>query len=171
VVASLDEKYNQLQHEVLHQKEKGKTSLVDNLLHGTASPFTDRIFAILLLEKFKVLSITTFIGIKDPIEHMDNYRAHMDLHGTPVEVAGRAFSLTLSGSAQDWFRKLPPNSIDSFDDLRRKFLVQFLVRRVRKKPSSNLMLLHQQDDESLKDFIIRFNQAKLSMESPKDEMV
>jgi len=42
VMASLDEKYNCLQQEV-HQQEKGKTSLVDNLLHGTASPFTDQI--------------------------------------------------------------------------------------------------------------------------------
>jgi hypothetical protein len=40
VVASLDEKYSHLQQEI-HQKKKGKTSLVDNLLHGTASPFTD----------------------------------------------------------------------------------------------------------------------------------
>jgi hypothetical protein len=34
-----------------------------------------------------------------------------------------------------------------------------------------LLSLRQHDDESLKDFIMRFNQAKLSVESPTDEMV
>lgn len=65
VMASLDEKYNRLQQEV-HQQEKGKPSLVDNLLHGTTSPFTDQISEVLLPEKFKIPSIAPFIGIKDP---------------------------------------------------------------------------------------------------------
>jgi chlorite dismutase len=34
-----------------------------------------------------------------------------------------------------------------------------------------LLSLRQHDDESLKDFIMRFNQAKLSVESPTDQMV
>jgi hypothetical protein len=72
VVASLDEKYNRLQQEV-HQKEKGKTSLVDNLLHGTTSLFTDRISIVLLPKKFKIPSIATFTEIEDPTEHLDNY--------------------------------------------------------------------------------------------------
>jgi hypothetical protein len=121
VVASLGEKYNRLQKEV-HQKEKGKTSLEDNLLHGTASHFINQISVVLHPKKFKVPSIITFTRIKDPTEHLDNYRAHMDLHGTSTVVACRAFPLTLFGSARDWFRKLPPKSIDSFNDLGRNFL-------------------------------------------------
>jgi hypothetical protein len=46
-----------------------------------------------------------------------------------------------------------------------------MVGCVQKKPSGHLMLLCQQDDESLKDLIMRFNQAKLSVVSPIDEMV
>jgi hypothetical protein len=136
-----------------------------------ASPFTDQISAILLPEKFKVPSITTFTGNEDPTEHLDNYRAHLDLHETVTEVACRAFPFILFGSARDWFRKLSAKSIDSFDDLGRKFLVQFLVGRVRKKPSGHLMPLCQQDDESLKDHIMRFSQAKLFGESLTNKMV
>jgi hypothetical protein len=98
VVASLGEKYNHLQQEV-HQKEKGKTSLVDHLLHGTASPFTDQISRVLLPEKFKIPSIVTFTRIEDPTQHLDNYGDDMDLHGTPIKVMCRAFPLTLFGSA------------------------------------------------------------------------
>jgi hypothetical protein len=95
----------------------------------------------------------------------------MDLHRTLSEVACRAFPLTLLGSTRDWFRKLPPKSIISFEYLGRKFLIQFLVGRVRKKPSGHLMSMRQRDDESLRDYIMRFNQAKLSTENPMDEMV
>jgi hypothetical protein len=56
-------------------------------MHCTASPFTNQIAVVLLPEKFKVPSIVTFTRIEDPIEHLDNYQAHLDLHGTPTEVA------------------------------------------------------------------------------------
>jgi hypothetical protein len=46
-----------------------------------------------------------------------------------------------------------------------------MVGRTCKKPSGHLMPLRQQDDESLKDFVMRFNQEKLFAESPTDEMV
>lgn len=113
----------------------------------------------------------TFTKIEDPTEHLDNYWAHMDLHRTPLEGACRAFPLTLSESAQDRFKKLPPKSINSFDDSVRKFLVQFLVKRIQKKSTGHLMSMCQQDDESLRDYIIRFNQAKSSIEATTDEMV
>jgi hypothetical protein len=76
-----DEKYNQLQQEI-QQKGKGKISQVDSLLNRSF-PFTERIMAIQLPEKFKIPSIQTYIGIEDPIEHLDNYKTHMDLQGTP----------------------------------------------------------------------------------------
>lgn len=125
-VAALDEKYNRLQQE-MNQQERGKTTLVDNLLHGKASPFTCRISTIRLPEKFKVPSIAVFTRIEDSTEHLDSYRAHLDLHGTPPEVACRAFPLTLSGNARNWFQKLSLRSIDDFNDLGWKFLTQFLV--------------------------------------------
>jgi hypothetical protein len=50
-----------------------------------------------LPHKFKVPDIAVYIGLKDPIEHLDNFQAHMDLHGTPDEVACRAFPLPQLG--------------------------------------------------------------------------
>jgi hypothetical protein len=46
-----------------------------------------------------------------------------------------------------------------------------MAGRIRKKPSSHLLTLRQHDDESLKDFIMRFNQVKLYVDSPTDEIV
>jgi hypothetical protein len=108
--------------EEIHQQDKSKTSLVDNLLQKMASPFTDQVASFHLPEEFKVPDISIYTGLEDPIEHLDNFGAHLNLHGTPDEVACRAFPLTLSGNALDWFRKLPPKSIKEFDALDKTFL-------------------------------------------------
>jgi hypothetical protein len=168
VVAALEKKCDLLQES--SQNGKGKTSVVDNLLQGIASPFTERIVAMRLPDKFKVPSIPIFTGKEDPTEHLDQYQAHLDLHGTSDEVACRAFPLTLGGNARDWFRKIPPSSVDSFADLGRKFLIQFFAGRKRKKSSGHLLTLVQGKDESLKSYIMRFNQEKLSLDNVTDEM-
>jgi hypothetical protein len=137
----------------IQQNNKGKISRVDNLLNRS-SPFTERVMAIQLPEKFKISAIQTYTGIEYPTEHLDNYKMHMDLQGTPREMACQAFSLTLSSSARDWFRKLPPSSITCFDDLERKFVTQFLAGCKRKKPSGQLMAMRQKEGESLKYYVV-----------------
>jgi hypothetical protein len=66
--------------EVVHRKDRGKASLVDNLLQKPSSPFTDEVAKFLLPEKFKVPDVPTYTGVEDSIKHLDNFRAHMDLH-------------------------------------------------------------------------------------------
>jgi hypothetical protein len=124
-----------------------------------------------LPEKFKVPNITTYTGREDPVEHLDNYRAHLDLQGTLDEVACRALLLTLSGSARDWYRRLPPRSIRNFDEFRKVLLTQFMAEIVRRKPTRALMSTQQGRDESLKDFLQRFNQERLTTDNPTKEFV
>jgi len=71
----------------IYQRDKGKTSLVYNLLQKTASPFTDQVAYFHLPENFNVLDIATCIGLKDPIEYLENFQSHLDLHSTPEEIA------------------------------------------------------------------------------------
>lgn len=87
----------------IYQWDKSKTSLADNLLQKTASPFTVQVAGLRLPETFKVLDIATFTGFKDPIEHLENYGSHLDLHGTPEEIACRAFPLTLQKKKKTGF--------------------------------------------------------------------
>jgi hypothetical protein len=72
---------------------------VDNVLLKMASPFTDQVATFLFPERFKVTDILIYTELEDPIEHLENFRAHMDLYKIPDEVACRAFPLTLSGNA------------------------------------------------------------------------
>lgn len=54
-----------------------------------------------LPEKFKVPQILSYANNGDPLDHLENFRAHLDLHGTLNEVVCRAFPLTLFGNARD----------------------------------------------------------------------
>jgi len=56
-------------------------------------------------------------------------------------------------------------------DLSRMFLTQFMAGRVRRKPSGSLMSLHQGPEESLRDFFMRFNQARLEAEAATDDFI
>ncbi|XP_057515034.1 uncharacterized protein LOC130796691 [Actinidia eriantha] len=82
----------------------------------------------------------------------------------------KAFSATLKGSARSWFRKLPPGTIDSFGDLSRLFVSNFMSCRIRQKNASHLFTIHQKETERLKDYVKRFNQAILKVEDPSDKM-
>ncbi|GFY81798.1 hypothetical protein Acr_02g0000380 [Actinidia rufa] len=82
-----------------------------------------------------------------------------------------AFSATLKGPARSWFRKLSPGTIDSFGDLSRLFVANFMSCRNRQKNASHLFTIHQKENESLKEFVKRFNQAILEVEDPSDKVI
>jgi len=79
--------------------------------------------------------------------------------------------LTLLGNARDWFRKLPPNFVDKFKKLSKIFLTMFLAFRKRKKPSGYLLTLHQQSNESLKEFMAQFNREKIKIKDKTEDVV
>jgi hypothetical protein len=77
----------------------------------------------------------------------------------------------LLGKARDWLRNLLPKSIDNFGTLGRKFLAQFVFGRTRRKPRGYLLSVRQGPNESLKDYLWRFNQEKLETESVPDDFI
>ncbi|GFY98929.1 hypothetical protein Acr_13g0003300 [Actinidia rufa] len=91
--------------------------------------------------------------------------------GCSDEVMCKAFSATLKGPARSWFRKLSPGTVDSFGELSRLFIANFMSCRNRQKNASHLFTVHQKETESLKDFVKRFNQAVLDVEDPSDKVI
>jgi hypothetical protein len=140
-----------------------------DMLEDESLPFTGRVKAYPMPDKFKMPRIEKYDGNGDPQEHLEAFREHIVLHGTPDEIACRAFPLTLKGVAKDWFTGLPPKSVATFKDLGRLFLTQFLATRKRKKDPTCLLTLRQDKEESLKDFMLRFNREKLEVDTPDDK--
>lgn len=144
-------------------------SMAENLMSNTNLPFTDHVVRLPLLDKFKVPRVDRCDESGDLSDHMEGFCAHLILHGTPNEIAYRAFPLNLKGVAKEWFNNLSPKSIDNFDTQGHQFLNQFLVVRRRKRNPAYLLSLVQSKIESLKNYIRRFNREKLSIENSNED--
>ncbi|GFZ17188.1 hypothetical protein Acr_26g0004580 [Actinidia rufa] len=132
----------------------------------------ERILRARISSKFKLpTQLGIYEGKTDPMDHLDSYKSLMSLQGCSDEVMCKAFSTTLKGPARSWFRKLSPGTIDSFGDLSRLFVANFMSCRNRQKNASHLFTIHQKEAESLKDFVKRFNQAILEVEDSSDKVI
>ncbi|GFZ11327.1 hypothetical protein Acr_22g0007250 [Actinidia rufa] len=145
---------------------------VDALVRQTDPPFTERVLRTRISSKFKLpTQLGIYEGKTDPMDHLDSYKSLMSLQGCSDEVMCKAFSATLKGPARSWFRKLSPGTVDSFGELSRLFVANFMSCRNRQKNASHLFTVHQKETESLKDFVKRFNQAVLDVEDPSDKVI
>lgn len=61
-------------------------------------------------------------GFRDPVDHVENFKAHVMLHSFLDEIAYRAFPLTLREIVREWFDTLRLGTIDSFGELTRQFI-------------------------------------------------
>ena len=91
------------------------------------------------------------------MDHLNSYKNLMTLQGYLDDIMCKAFLATLKGSVRSWFRKLSPRTIDSFGDLSRLFVVNFMSCRVKTEECLLPFIVHQKDGESLKDYIKRVN--------------
>ncbi|XP_057484602.1 uncharacterized protein LOC130770973 [Actinidia eriantha] len=145
---------------------------VDTLVRQTEPPFTERILRARVSSRFKLpTQLGIYEGKTDPMDHLDSYKSLMLLQGCSDEVMCKAFSATLKGSARSWFRKLLPGTVDSFGDLSRLFVANFMSCRIRQKNASHLFTIHQKETERLKDYVKRFNQAILEVDDPSNKVV
>jgi hypothetical protein len=142
---------------------KGKSTAIEDALKSTNLPFTLRVLNFPLPPKFKVPPVSLYDGTTDHMAHLEQFRAHVALRGVPDEIACKAFPLTLTGTAREWFASIPPNTIDNFTDLAKHFLANFMSTHRRKMPISYLMTVQQKDSESLKDYVDRFQKERLTV--------
>nr|GEY81068.1 reverse transcriptase domain-containing protein [Tanacetum cinerariifolium] len=67
------------------------------------------------------------------------------------------FNSTLTGNARVWFDDFPPESIDSYDNLKKAFLENYLQQKKHIKDPIELHNIKQRDGESAKDFVRKYN--------------
>ena len=72
---------------------------VKDLVHRTDSLFTALINGHPLLSKFKMPSLDSYDGMRDPFDHIATFKTTMHLQGVPNEIMCRAFPTTLKGPA------------------------------------------------------------------------
>ena len=126
-----------------------RTNPVKDLVHRTNSPFTASFDGHPLPPKFKMPSLDSHDGTRDPFDHIATFKTTMHLQGVPNEIMCRAFPTTLKGLARVWISKIPPNTVSSFEELSKLFVNNFIGGQRHKHFSSSLLTIKQGENESL----------------------
>ena len=144
---------------------------VDDLVHRTDSPFMPFNNSHPLPSKFKMPSLDLYDGTRDPCDHIATFKTTMHLQGVPDEIMCRAFPTTLKGPARVWFSKIPPNSVNSFNELSKLFVNNFIGGQRHKRSSSSLLTIEQMENESLRSFMTHFNREALKVDEMDDKLL
>ncbi|XP_057246818.1 uncharacterized protein LOC104908818 [Beta vulgaris subsp. vulgaris] len=131
------------------------------------SPFADPIALIEVPKRFSVPSMKLYDGTADPNDHVAQYKQRMITILIPKNMREacmcKGFGSTLTGPALQWFINLNNGTISSFAQLVNAFNMQFASSRKMEKQASDLHRIMQKSDESLKEFVNRFNREKVSI--------
>ncbi|MCI17517.1 hypothetical protein A2U01_0038665, partial [Trifolium medium] len=73
-------------------------------------------------------------GSSDPDKHLENIEAMLNYRGIQGEVKCKLFPTTLRKCAMNWYKSLPPKSINSWSDLCHQFTTHFTASRRQPKP-------------------------------------
>ena len=144
---------------------------LDDLVHGTDSPFMKTVTSFPLPSKFRMPTLETFDGSKDPLDHLESFKTMMCLQGVPDEIMCRAFPTTLKGPARIWFKKLTSSSVGSFAQLSRLFFNHFIGGQRCGWPTTHLLNVKQKEGETLRSYHTRFNKETLLVDGADNKVV
>ena len=171
-IPHLKEEMDQMKKVMEEMKENmRRANPIEDLVHKTDSPFTTSINGHPLPPKFKMPSLDSYDGTRDPFDHITTFKTTMHLQGVSDKIMYRAFPTTLKGPARVWFNKMLSNSVSSFEELSKLFVNNFIGGQRHKHSSSNLLTIEQGENESLRSFITRFNREALSVDEVDDKLL
>ena len=110
--------------------------------------------------KFKPPTLHTYDGKRSPNQHIYYFRSQTGNVIDNDPIMDRLFISTLNGVAFDWFRSLPPGSINSWIDLETRFLSHFYEDDTE-MTIDKLLSTVQRKGESVRDYIERFRNLSL----------
>lgn len=127
--------------------------------------FSSHIINYEALREFMVLKFSTYDGTTDLFDHIMHYRQLMTLDIKNDALLCKVFLASLHDQALSWFHRLPVNSLNNFRDLSEAFVGQYLCSALHKQNISTLQNIKMLENESLREFVKRFGQAVLQVES------
>lgn len=110
-----------------------------------------------------------FDGLQDPEEWITDYLETVKIRGGTKSTAMQSIQLHLSGAARSWLRKLPNDSIDSWESFKNMFIHNFKSTCRRPVSLEGLRACRQKSRESIREYIQRWNIIRNSAEQVSDE--
>nr|GEX38966.1 hypothetical protein [Tanacetum cinerariifolium] len=97
-------------------------------------------------------NLRVYDGSTDPNDHISRLIGAANQGEWEMPVWCRMFQQTLDGPARGWFDRMPNGSINSWSDLREKFVERFSLRWRCSKDPTEVSKIVQKANESLSDF-------------------
>ncbi|RRT72489.1 hypothetical protein B296_00008639 [Ensete ventricosum] len=128
----VNQRINNVHKTIRTKDERGESPLCGSL-------FVQKIKDTPIPQHFHLTMLEVYDDGSDPIEHVAAFQMQMALYRTSDTIMCRAFSTTLRGITRGWYGRLPPSSINSFDQLAREFEANFRTS-ARPKPIAASLL-------------------------------
>ncbi|GKF23554.1 reverse transcriptase domain-containing protein, partial [Tanacetum coccineum] len=100
--------------------------------------------------------IKTYDGSEDPEDHLKIFQSAAKTKRWAMPTWCHMFNSTLTGNARVWFDELPKETIDSYDDLKKAFLENYLQQKKCIKDLVEIHNIRQRDGESTEEFVRRY---------------
>ncbi|XP_074364003.1 uncharacterized protein LOC141704715 [Apium graveolens] len=110
-----------------------------------------------------------FHGNSDPVEFLGRFNIEMDVYQVPDLARCRLLAATFREGAQQWFQKLGPGVITSWEQMKTLFLTQFQAAVKYTPPVTTLANVKQKEGESLTSYFKRFNAESTLVRGATDE--
>ncbi|GKF12805.1 reverse transcriptase domain-containing protein, partial [Tanacetum coccineum] len=100
--------------------------------------------------------IKTYDGSEDPEDHLMIFQSAAKTERWAMPTWCHMFNSTLTVNARVWVDDLPKESIDSYDDLKKAFLENYLQQKKCIKDPIKIHNIKQRDGESTEEFVRRY---------------
>ncbi|GJV10664.1 reverse transcriptase domain-containing protein [Tanacetum coccineum] len=101
-------------------------------------------------------NVKTYDVTGDPEDHLKVFQASAQVERWAIPTWCHMFNSTLIGAVRVWFDELPPESIDSYKDLKAAVLAYFMQQKKHVKDPVEIHNIKQKDGETIEEFIERF---------------
>nr|GEX55131.1 reverse transcriptase domain-containing protein [Tanacetum cinerariifolium] len=139
-----------------HNFVKGREVIVEDLRkpfkEARRMPPTRRIIEFMGPEYKMLNNIKLYNGTTNPEDHLSRFASAANSGEWPMHVWCWMFHQTLDGSVRGWFKRLPPDSINQWADLREAFAARFFVRRACFKKPHEITKIIKRSNESFTAF-------------------
>ncbi|GKA32278.1 reverse transcriptase domain-containing protein, partial [Tanacetum coccineum] len=114
--------------------------------------------------------IKTYDGSQDPEDHLKIFQSAAKTERWAMSTWCHMFNSTLTGNARVWFDNLPKEIINSYDDLKKAFLENYLQQKKCIKDPVEIHNIRQRDRESTEEFVRRYKLECMDMKGAPECM-
>ena len=123
-------------------------------------PFIARLRAIQWPVDFKIFEVDPYDGKANPKHWMQLYEIAVRATGGNSDVMVNYLHVMLSQMANNWLMGLREDSIESWDDLKKVFVKNYMAMCQQPSTKYDLEKLHQTSREPLRSYIRRFSETR-----------